>query len=197
MPRRQVWYIHLRERHVDGVVPDDWETFVPREQLRAHDRDRWRPVEGYRVRIPGYEEFDFFVHGDRNSWTVSDARTGCFLVMYQDTQKEAIAAAQKRLDCKAGSPEKYRAVLAAQERRTGLSPRYEEALIDRATFSIKFDPHVELAWEKKQSLFRMGQYGLLRETTDGWLWTPGPSQEDPEKTITREGFIIINKTEGR
>lgn len=175
MRKKETWYIHLRPPCADP----------------------WRPVQGSRVTIPGYEEFELFMHGERRSWSVTDARTGCYIVLYGSTQKDAIAVAQQKLDSKGGL-EKYQEAIARKEQKDGLSPRYEEGWTDRGTFPIKFDPHLELfPAERKEALSRMARYGELNESTDGWLWTPRQSQKDPERRIAREGFIIIKRTEGR
>ena len=61
-------------------------------------------------------------------------------------------------------------------------------------FLIEFDPDLGLAMaEKEEALRRMARYGTLRRSTDGWLWTPGRSQYNPEGRIEREGFIIKAK----
>lgn len=106
MPKKETWYIRLL-----SVEPG---------------ADRFKAVQGRRVTIPGYEEFDFFMEGEEGAWAVTDARTGCFVVLYQSTEKAAIAAAKARLDRKAGSAEKYAALIAQKEKKEGVSPRYRQ-----------------------------------------------------------------------
>lgn len=105
MPKKETWYIRLLELNVGP--------------------NAFQAVQGSRVSIPGYEEFDFFAHGHSGDWTITDGRTGCSIVSGKVRQKDAIVFAKARLDAMAG-PEKYGEVIATKEQKDGVSPRYRE-----------------------------------------------------------------------
>ena len=61
------------------------------------------PVSGRPVRIPGWEEFEFFVHrplsDSTDGWAVSEVRTGCKIVtVYGWSQKTVLIIARNTLN---------------------------------------------------------------------------------------------------
>ncbi len=84
----------------------------------------FQQVKGRSVKIPGLEEYDFFVTRDidyPSLWSLNEGSSGMAIVARR-TQAETIKAAQERLGL-AGREELNRRVLQAIDR--GLSPRYE------------------------------------------------------------------------
>lgn len=114
MRKKETWYIGL-------VKP-------PRlGELRGSYRwVRFQEVEGYQVTVPGYEEFDFFVHGQTGDWNLTDGRSGCFIVEGWPTIKEVKEAAKARLDRELRSVDRYRDAVEKSVVKNGLSPRYRE-----------------------------------------------------------------------
>lgn len=48
--------------------------------------------------------------------------------------------------------------------------------------------------EKVEAIERLGRYGLW--SCGGRMWSPSPSQTDPDARIRREGFRVVGKKEG-
>ncbi len=93
---------------------------------------RWKQVEGRRLSIAGFEEFDLFAHQSRydegtiipDYWTVSEGQTGLALGE-GETEDEAIAYATEQLNRR--GVEAFRDRIAGKIAQYGLSPLYAGA----------------------------------------------------------------------
>ena len=98
----------------------------------------FKPVKGRKVTVPGYEDYEFFAHGETGVWRVTDAKSGAALTRLADTIKDAIAEAKANLD-KAGGRAAFDKLQAEMVKKSGISPRFP-AETPKAEPPTKADP---------------------------------------------------------
>ena len=88
--------------------------------------DRYEEVAGKKVKIPGFEQFDTFIHRDSDSderWVISEGKTGLRMSASLGfrTQREAIENVRTTIE--RVSPDKVASIIESLV-KTALSPRY-------------------------------------------------------------------------
>jgi len=106
------------------VVPAKDAYFV----CEMNEEKEWEfsEVKGERVIIPGYSEFDFFIHKKDKLWLVSEGKTGAKISQDEKTKKLAIESATDTIN--RHGKERLIQSMEGLIIRVGLSPRYTEIL---------------------------------------------------------------------
>jgi hypothetical protein len=88
---------------------------------------RFERVKGRKVIIPGFEQFDFFVHEDDFNKVISSAKAGGFFACGSKgtPTSKVIKYAMQRLKERKITPAKFRKIEARYIKKYGLSPRYD------------------------------------------------------------------------
>ena len=102
--------------------------FISSRQRQGKENGYFQKVEGKAIGVEGYEDFDFFVHYDKDAelWRVSEGKTGMGLGVQDEDQAEAVKEFREKL-AEGGedtTPENLTKIINEAILQQGLSPRY-------------------------------------------------------------------------